>query len=395
MTVTRRAGLTVFAVEETTVQVSWHALPPGRWRFSVPGGAGGAGTASGSAAPAGPAVVVEGDGGPGAVVLDGLPPSTSLAVRVAGPGGTALLPFRTLAPPPGPRRCRIATVSDLHVGSHRVGMLPRIEEDGTTADAAARCARAALAEAVAWGADLVVVKGDVCQESTPANWDAIGPALAAVPVPLLVLAGNHDVGGQATVAAAAGLAAHGLTLSEGVVVHDVPGLRVVLVETVIPRWGHGSVRRRQDAAAAALAGAAADGRPAMVVLHHYLQRHAVPTFWPPGIPGRQARRFLDALAAANPATLVTSGHTHRHRRRTHGPVVVTEVGSTKDYPGTWAGYAVHDGGIRQVVRRTADPAAIRWTERVGDTLMGVWARWSPGTLDARCFTHTWPERPSS
>ena len=99
------------------------------------------------------------------------------------------------------------------------------------------------------------------------------------------------------------------------------------------------------------------------------------------------------MASANPATLVTAGHTHRNRRRRYGPIPITEVGSPKDYPGVWAGYAIHEGGIRQIVRRTADPSVLAWTERTGDTVMGQWRRWSPGSLDDRCFSHTWPSRP--
>jgi hypothetical protein len=71
-------------------------------------------------------------------------------------------------------------------------------------------------------------------------------------------------------------------------------------------------------------------------------------------------------------------------------VVVTEVGSTKDHPGTWAGYAVHDGGIRQVVRRVAAPEAIRWTEATRRSYLGVWGPWSTWARSARCFTHPWP-----
>ena len=43
--------------------------------------------------------------------------------------------------------------------------------------------------------------------------------------------------------------------------------------------------------------------------------------------------------------------------------MVTEVGSTKDHPGTWAGYLVYEGGIVQTVRRIMDPTALAWTER--------------------------------
>ena len=80
------------------------------------------------------------------------------------------------------------------------------------------------------------------------------------------------------------------------------------------------------------------------MLHHQLALRPEAPFYPPGIARSDGDPFLDALAAAQPRSLVTSGHTHRHRRRTHGPVTVTTVGSTKDYPGTWAGYVAHDDG---------------------------------------------------
>jgi hypothetical protein len=125
------------------------------------------------------------------------------------------------------------------------------------------------------------------------------------------------------------------------------------------------------------------------VLHHQLQRWRWPTFYPPGVAGPQARALLDELVATNPDTIVASGHTHRHRRRRYGPLELVEVGSTKDYPGTWTGYAVHEGGIRQVVRRIESGPVIAWTEGTGRSIGGIWGRWSPGRREDRCFTHGW------
>jgi hypothetical protein len=75
--------------------------------------------------------------------------------------------------------------------------------------------------------------------------------------------------------------------------------------------------------------------------------------------------------------------------------VVAEVGSPQDFPGTWTGYVVHEGGIRQVVRRVAAPEAMAWTESTKGCFAGLWGRWSPGTLPQRCFTHPWPRRLAS
>jgi hypothetical protein len=115
----------------------------------------------------------------------------------------------------------------------------------------------------------------------------------------------------------------------------------------------------------------------------------VSTFWPPGIPGPESDRFLRQVAAANPSTLVATGHTHRHRRHVRHGLTVAEVGSPKDYPGTWTGYAIHEGGIRQVTRRVSDPAAMRWTDSTRVSYYGLWGRWSVGTIDQRCFTLSW------
>ena len=116
----------------------------------------------------------------------------------------------------------------------------------------------------------------------------------------------------------------------------------------------------------------------------------VPTYLPVGIAATSRGASSTGPSPPTRPLFVTSGHTHRNRRRTHGAAVITEVGSPKDYPGVWAGYVVHEGGIRQVVRRVAAPDVLAWTDRSADAAHGLWGAWSPGHLDDRCFTHTWP-----
>jgi hypothetical protein len=163
----------------------------------------------------------------------------------------------------------------------------------------------------------------------------------------------------------------------------------VLVDSTAPGDHSGQVDHLIPRLAEAL-----DGRPALVVLHHHLLQLPVSTFWPPGIPSPEGNRFLAAVAEATPAAIVASGHTHRHRMRRVGGLVVTETGSPKDHPGTWTGYVVHEGGIRQVVHRVARPDCIAWTERTRKAALGVFGRWSPGTLDERCFRLDWPLFPA-
>jgi hypothetical protein len=201
--------------------------------------------------------------------------------------------------------------------------------------------------------------------------------------------GNHDVR-RGAVDGRRLLAQHGVALHQRPAWVDLPGVRIVLMPT--SSWhredGRLPAEHREEAVQLVRDAPAA----AVVALHHYPQRFRWPTMYPSGIPGPQAGGFLDELAKANASTLVLAGHSHRHRKHRHGPLVVAEVGSTKDYPGTWAGYAVHEGGIRQVTMRVAHPDALAWTEQGRDVLVGIWALWGPAWRNHRCFTHVWPGR---
>jgi len=366
--------LEVFGVGTTWVQLTWSALGPGR-----------AEVRSG-----GRCVAVDADGGPGAVVLDGLAPDAEHDVELSGPGiagGTVRLPARTLRPPPGGLLHRIATISDAHIGSTSTGYLhTMVEKPEPTEGHPVRCARAAVREARAWGADELVVKGDLVDHSDPEWWDVAAGVLAEAGVPVSILPGNHEWSSRGDGDPAARLRERGFELATPVAHHDRPGIRVVLADTSRPGHDSGQTRGVADDVVQRAADA---GGPVLVALHHQLMRYAFPTYLPVGVAGPDAHRFLVALARANPHALVTSGHTHRHRRRHHGPVTVTEVGSTKDFPGTWAGYECYEGGIVQTVRRIAEPSCIRWTDHTRRAALGIWQRWAPGRLGDRCFTRTW------
>lgn len=330
-------------------------------------------------------VEVDGDGGPAAADVDGLPPGTRLDVLV---DGRPVARATTLAPPPGEALCRLATVSDIHLGDGwTFGILPEVRDPSAPADLPnPRAATAATRELRAWGAELLLVKGDVTHHGRREEWEQAAELLGGVGVPVVATRGNHDVR-PGHVDARGVLGEAGVALAAGdIVVRDLPGLRVVVVDATRRHRHTGSLEPvRADVLDAV---AAAEG-PALLAMHHQLQRLPFPTHWPPGVLGPESGRFLRSLRRANPDVLVTSGHTHRHRARRIGPLVVTEVGSPKDHPGTWAGYVVHEGGIRQVVRRVADPRVLRWTEDTKRALFGVWGRWSPGRLEDRCFSHTW------
>lgn len=319
--------------------------------------------------------------------IDGLEPDTTHTVQVDVGGTRRHVTARTLAPPPGEPLFRFATVSDLHLGSDHFGLFGTMREPGDVEAHTARCTRAALAEIVDWGAEMIIVKGDMVHHSNPHSWAVAADLFGALPVPVHMICGNHDVSLFSTTDAFAEAEFHGLRLHREVASIDVPGLRLVLMDSSmrdidIGRWNH-----LREPVADELA--AADG-PAMLVVHHQPQRYSVPTYLPRGIPRMSVTPFVEALLDANPQLFATSGHTHRNRRYSVHGVPWTEVGSPKDFPGSWAGYVVHEGGIRQVVRRVEDRSARRWLDYSARAAAGAWGWWAPGRLEDRCFTHVWP-----
>ena len=90
-------------------------------------------------------------------------PATSYEARL---DGRPVATFRTLAEPPGAYLGRFATISDLHVGETGFGHAPRLRLSRNAATAhPVVCLRAALAELQDWGAEGLVVKGDVTHDS--------------------------------------------------------------------------------------------------------------------------------------------------------------------------------------------------------------------------------------
>jgi 3',5'-cyclic-AMP phosphodiesterase len=366
--------LQVWAVEDTAAQLTWGHLPPG----TVAAESDGAG------------VEVDHAGGAGGIVVPGLQPGRAQRIRVRWDGGEAIHPLTTLPPPPGELLARVATLSDLHLGATHWGLLRTLGEDRHPDQHPHpwRCAAAALDEARRWGAQAVVLKGDLAEHRQPDHFALVGELVDRVAeLPVLVLPGNHDVDLTTDMDLPSDLGRRGAAYVDGVAHLDLPGVRLVGGNTAVPGQGPGRLGPIGDAL---VERASSCGGPALVLLHHHLHRHRIPTHWPPGISGAEAGPFLDRLAAANPSTVVSCGHSHRNRTRRHGPLVVSEVGSTKDWPGVWAGYAVHEGGIRQVVRRTQAPSAASWTEYSRAAVLGLWGRWSPGPLHQRCWTHRWP-----
>lgn len=320
-------------------------------------------------------------GGVAVVELERLTPATHYDIRLESPTGSPIgeVDFTT-SQDSGEITAKIATISDVHLGLERFGFGSKLS-DVSSPPYAFRCARAAIAEAAQWGAELLLVKGDLTDMGQEADWDLAAELLADVDMPILFTPGNHDVVTKSEVDPAEGARRLGLDFSP-VQTHDLDGVRVVLADTSRDGRGTGDLAKVTDG----LLEAVDCSEPALVAFHHNIQRTPFPWFWPPGISSGNAMPVVRALEEANPRLFLTSGHTHRNRLHWLGrdrTVPYTEVSSTSDYPGVWAGYTTTGSGIHQVVRRIASPDAIDWTERTRRVLLGIWPSWSQGRLRDR------------
>lgn len=248
----------------------------------------------------------------------------------------------------------------------------------------ARCLRAGIEEAKAWGAQSMVFKGDLTDHGIEEEFAWFAGLVKATGMDTHMILGNHDIRTEG-VDGIAELRSHGLHVASSPEAVDVPGLRIVLLPSA--RGYHGGHWVEHADQAIALA-AEANG-PVFVATHHYPHRFPVKLKVPSGVAYGEATAFMRELDRVQPRSLIACGHTHRHHRRHFKSLLITEIGSPKDYPGVWAGYVVYEGGITQTVHQIVDPSAREWLDRTARTLGGVWRLWSPGVRSHRCWTWPW------
>jgi len=325
--------------------------------------------------------------------FDDLQPDAEVHLDVPDPLDptvTHAVTARTLGQPSGPLRSVVATVNDVHFGELAAGQI-----DDFTIGPIRRPApgdepypevmnRAAVAEIRAVEPDAVVVKGDLSLDGAPEEWEAFERCYRnPFGDRLHVVRGNHD-------------GYRFQTEYAGDRRIDLPGVTIALLDTVIPGATTGDVTVEQADWLDALATDAT--QPVLVMGHH--QQWIAGAGADPGEAKRSDEYFglhpdgsdrLDGVCARRPAIVAyTCGHTHRHRVRTMtaSRIPSIEIGCTKDFPGTWAEYRVHDDAIMQVVHRMSSPAALAWSESCRglytdfDIDYGLYAL---GTLADRCL----------
>lgn len=290
---------------------------------------------------------------------------------------------RTLDAAPGELLATVATVNDLHFGEVECGVIEGLEMGPVLRSEPGEppyphtMNEAAVAEISALGPDAVVAKGDITTFGTAEEYGEFLERYRPVfGERLHVVRGNHD--------AVAGQDLASRPTAEVV----LAGVVLAILDTTIPGLATGRVGADQLEWLDELA--ARTDRPVLVFGHHHP--------WDPGSQSRSDGYFginpgdseaLVEVVARRPAVLgYFAGHTHRNRVRRFRPtgeVPWVEVASVKDYPGSWAEYRVHEGGICQIHRRISTPEALSWTERTRSMFGGIYPQYAFGGMADRCF----------
>ena len=294
--------------------------------------------------------------------------------------------FRTLPRLRGERLATVVTVSDVHIGETECGRYegvnlgPPLKSEPGEPPYPETMARAAAAEIAVSGPDAVVAKGDLTAWGLV---EELSTFLSIFEPPfggrLYWTYGNHDVSSRSA-----------LDPRPATELITVPGARVALLDTSVPAQVGGRVAPEQLEWLDAL-GAADDGTPVLVFGHHPLYDH---TSFTAGINPEDSDRLVEVVARRPALAGYFAGHTHRNlvrRLPATGDVPWAEVGATKDYPGVWAEYRIHEDGVAQVVHRISAPEALAWTDRTREMFGGLYPSYSFGTLADRCFVL--PHRP--
>jgi predicted phosphodiesterase len=321
--------------------------------------------------------------------VGGLEPDTEYPLTVEGAEPGVYLPasVRTLVRPPGRLVATIATANDVHFGEVECGRTGNPDADAV--GPILRSApgeppypetmnRAVVAEIARLDPDAVVVKGDLTDVGTPEQYAAFLAVYGALGERMYHVRGNHDAFTDPAMA-----------VEDAPYAVELDGVTLAVLDTVVPGADGGQLSADQVQWLDDLA--AESAMPVLVFGHHYVSNVAETD--DSGVSfgiNRADSRALVAVFAGRPAIAgYFAGHTHRNRVRRFDlapRVPCCEVACTKEYPGAWAEYRVHEGGYTQVVRRVAAPDAFAWAERTRDLYAGFYHDYALGPLEWRCFT---------
>ncbi len=315
----------------------------------------------------------------------GLEPETTYEVRVDGVDATELLPatVTTLVRPAGKLLATVATVNDVHFGEKECGKLGTPEELGPVFSAEPGeepypevMNAGAIEEIEALDPDAVVVKGDLTNLGSEAEYELFVNAYSRLGDRMHHVRGNHD-------------AMITEQIAPGHFAVELEGVTLAVLDTTRPGTDRGRVPADQLEWLDELAAAA--NVPVLVFGHHHP--------WNPASGQRNDTYFginpddsdgLFAVIKKRPAIAgYFAGHTHRNRVRHFTEardIPIVEIACVKDYPGAWAEYRIYEGGYTQMVRRISGVRAMSWTEKTRGMFAGLYRDYALGSIAERCFT---------
>ncbi len=284
---------------------------------------------------------------------------------------------------------RVATVNDLHLGEDVCGLLhgidvgPTLQAEPGDEPYPTVMSRAAVSEISDVSPDVVVVKGDLTATGSAQEHDEFESLYRSVfGDRLVVTLGNHDK-------------PHGggfLPPYPPVQAVELPGVTLAVLDTARPGRPGGEVSTEQAEWLDELAGRS--DRPLLVFGHHPPDGDDMHIF---GDAAAEAA-CLDPDSTRRLAEIVTrrslilgyfAGHTHRNKLRrlaSTGAFPWVEVACVKDFPGSWAEYRIYEAGVLQVHHRiSADPEALRWSERCRAMFAGLYPAYALGDDTDRTF----------
>lgn len=295
----------------------------------------------------------------------------------------------TLVRPPGRLLATVATANDVHFGETVCGRIHTVpdEELGVAIPRPDEppypqtMNNAAIDEMLELDPDLVLVKGDLTCEGTVEEYQQFLDAYGRLGDRMHHVRGNHDAMRDDTMA-----------LEGAPYAVERDGVSFVMLDTVRPGTEFGRITAAQIDWLDEYAAAASN--PVFVFGHHNLwdldaEERSASYF---GVNCDDSEAFGEVVLRRTNIVGYFAGHTHRHRiRRSERArfIPCVEVGATKDYPGVWAEYRIHEGGFTQVVHRISTQAAMDWTERTRFLYAGMYRDYSLGPLEHRCYTELW------